>query len=85
MFAERLRPQAQQRRQRHAVHVAAGRGLRRVDVGMGIDPDQADLLSFAPVELRDARDRARRNGMVAAEDHGRHAFFERLQHHVRGA
>ena len=76
---QRLGAEAEQRGQRHAVHVAAGRGLGGVDVGVGVDPDEADLLVFAAVELGHAGDRSGGDGVIAAEDDGRHAFFERVQ------
>src|ERR1051326_4166669 len=47
-------PQAHQRGERHAVHVAAGRGIGSVDVGVRVDPDQAHALVLAAVELGDA-------------------------------
>ena len=85
MLVERLRPQAQQRGQRHAVHVARGRGVRRVDVGVGVDPEHADLLALAAIELRHAGDGAGGQRVVAAQHQRRHAFFERLHHGLGGA
>ena len=51
---------------------------------MRVDPDEADLLSLAAIELRDAGDRAGGDGVVAAENDGRRALFERLHDEVRG-
>ena len=62
------------------MHVAAGRGFGRVDVGVGVDPDQADALVLAAVELGDAGDRAGCHGMVAAQHQRDFAGFERLDH-----
>ena len=83
--AERLRAQAEQRGQRHAVDVAGGRGVRGVDVGVGVDPDQADLLPPAAVKLGHAGDRAGGQGVVAAQHQRRHALFEGLDHGLGGA
>ena len=85
MLCQRLRPQPQQRGQRHAVHVARGRGLRGVDVGVGVDPEHADLLLLAAIELRHAGDRPRRQRVVPAQHQRRHAFFKRLHHGFGGA
>ena len=85
MLAQRLGPQAEQRGQRHAVHVAGGRGLRRVDVGVGIDPEHADLLALAAVELGHAGDRAGGQRVVAAQHQRRHALFQGLDHRLGGA
>ena len=78
-----LRPHAQQRRQRHSVDVAARRGFGRIDVGVRVDPDDADLLVLAPVELRHARNRARGDGVVSAQHEGRHPLFQGLGHCFR--
>ena len=43
---------AEQRRERHAVHVAARRRRRRVHVAVRVDPDQAERLVRAPREAR---------------------------------
>ena len=52
--AEFRRPQAHHRGQRHAMHVAAGRRFGRVDVGVRVDPDQADVLVLAAIKFGDA-------------------------------
>ena len=46
---------------------------------MRVDPDQADLLFLATIELGDARDRARRYGVIPAENQRNFAGFESLQ------
>ena len=54
--------------QRHAVDVAAGAGIRRVHVGVRVEPDQADLLFAAFAEVaRDAGHGSDGDGMVAAQ------------------
>ena len=83
--AERFRTQAEQRGQRHAVDVARGRGFGGVDVGMGVDPEHADLLVLAAVELGHPGDGARRQRMIAAQHQGRHALFQGLEYGLGGA
>ena len=70
-------------RKGHAVHVPAGAGLRRVHVGVGVDPDAPHGLVAVAVELGDARDRADRNRVIAAERHGEEPRLERLVNAVR--
>ncbi len=69
---ERSRRGAEQRRQRHAVHVARKRRLRRVHVAVGVDPDQAER---TPVAAREAGRRGHRAGAqaVVAAEHDRDA------------
>ena len=53
---------AEQRGERHAVHVAAGRGRRRVHVAVRVDPEQADrqvASSAAPIAPRPRPNRRR--------------------------
>ena len=50
--------------------IAAGRGVGGVHVGVGVDPEEADFLVLAAVELGDAGDRAGRDRVIAAEDEG---------------
>jgi hypothetical protein len=33
------------------MHVAAGRGVRRIDIGVSVNPDQANLLLLDPALL----------------------------------
>ncbi len=66
------------------MHVAAGRGLRRIDVGVGVDPDEADFLLPATIELGYTGDGAYGDGVVATQGERRHAFFERRQHALGG-
>src|SRR5215472_10036162 len=49
------RPQAHDRGQRHAVHVAAGRGFGGIHVAVRVDPEQPDFVVLAPVKLSYAR------------------------------
>ena len=67
------------------MHVAAGRGVRGVDVGVGVDPDDADLLLAAAIEVGDAGDRACGQRVVAAQHQRSFAFFQRGQHGLGGA
>ena len=81
------RSQPHDGRQRHAVHVAAGRGLGRVDVGMGVNPDQPDLLLLhAPLlaeKLGHPGHRPGRDGMVSAQHQRKFSRFQRLHHDLR--
>ena len=47
------------------MHVAGDRGFGRVDVGMGIDPDQAEFLILAAMVFRYSSDRPSGHGVVA--------------------
>ena len=51
-----------------------------MDVGMGIDPQQADLLFAPAVEFGHAGNRPRRQRMVPAQQQGSHARFQRRQY-----
>ena len=59
---------AKYRRERHAVDVARRRSLGRIDVRVGVKPDEADLGSLLFVMIRYRRKRRDRDGVVAAED-----------------
>ena len=83
--AELFRAETEQRCERHAVHVAGRRCVRRVDVGVRVDPENADLLVLPPVELRDTGDRSCGERVVSAEHERRTAFFKRLHNGFRGA
>src|SRR5205085_11993502 len=61
---------SQKNRERHAVNVPRRRRLRRVHVGVRVEPDKADRLAAFAVERRDARNRADGYRMIAAEDDG---------------
>ncbi len=53
-----------------------------VRVGVGVEPDEAELL-LPPVEVpREPGDRPHRHGVVAAEHHGGRPRLERLRHAV---
>lgn len=58
---------AEQHGQRHAVQAVAGRGLRRVAVEVGVDPEQAE---WAAAGLGNAAPAADGRGVVAADHHG---------------
>src|SRR5215212_2406792 len=55
---------AREHGERHAVNVPRGRGLRRVEVGVGVEPDDAGALE----RPRDARYGPDGDGVVAAEE-----------------
>ena len=59
-----LASQAESGCERHAVDVAAGARLRRVDVGMRIDPEDTPH----PVRSGETRQRPERDRVIAAED-----------------
>src|SRR6266478_6091932 len=80
--AEFDRRKAHDRRERHAVDVAAGRRVGSIHVGVGVDPEEADFLALAAVELGHARHGTRRDGVIAAEDERNFAGFERLQYQI---
>lgn len=63
---------AREKGQRHAVQIAGRRGLGRVVVGMGIEPQHRELLPALGAAPRDPADAAHGNRMVAA-DEDRHA------------
>ena len=49
------------------MHIAAGRGIGSIDVGVGVDPDEADALVLPAIEFGNARDGACRHGVISAE------------------
>ena len=65
-------------RHRHAMDVAAGRNIRSIEVGVGVEPHQPDFLSVAPKAFGHARYGADRNGVIAAEHEGRPAILVNL-------
>ena len=84
-FTSAGRAEAEHGGERHAVDVAGGARLRGVRVGVGVEPDEAELL-LAPVEVpREARDRAHGDGVVAPEHDRRRSRLERLAHAVAQA
>ena len=70
---------AEQRRERHAVDVAAGRTRRRVHVAVRVDPDQADRLLLPADEIGRRGDRSGRQAVIAAEDERKPALLERRE------
>src|SRR6185437_1683650 len=75
---ERRGAESGERGEGHSVDVAAGRSFGRVEVGVGVDPDEADFLLPLAVKGGDTGDGPGGDGVVSAEDDGAHAFFERL-------
>ena len=79
---ERGRAEAEHGGERHAVDVAGGARLGGVRVGVGVEPDEAELL-LPPVEVPgEAGDRPHRHRVVAAEHDRRRSRLERLAHAV---
>ncbi len=64
------------------MNIAAGRGFGRVDVAVGVDPQQADALMVAAIKFGDPADGARGDGVVAAKRERNLARFERLDHQL---
>ena len=63
VVVEHIAGQVERRRQHHPVDVSARRGLRRVQIAVRVDPDDA----AGPVRLRHSDERSQRNRMVTAE------------------
>ena len=80
---QRFRPVTQVGGKRHAVHVAAGAGLRRVHVGVGVNPKATHFLVAVAIELGNARLRADGHGVIAAERDGEVAGLQRLADALR--
>ena len=72
---------AEQRRQRHAVHVAAQRRRRRVHVAVRVDPQQADRQVRCVCLAHSARgaDRSGAEAVIAAEHERDRALGERRE------
>src|ERR1700733_5286767 len=62
------------------MHVSAGRAVGCIDVGVSVNPDEADVLVLTPIEFRHARNRSRSNGMIATQSNRHLAGFQRLDH-----
>ena len=60
---------AAQERRRHAVHVAGLRGLRRVVVGMGVEPQHEQWPAFFAPVTRDAVHRSHRQRVIAPQEY----------------
>jgi hypothetical protein len=58
--------------------IAGGGGFGGVDIGMGVEPDDADFLILAAKELRYAGDGAGSEGVISAEDEGSHSILKAL-------
>ncbi len=75
---ELRRFRAEERRERHAVHVAARRAGRRIHVAMRVDPQEADRqLPFGARPVRRGRNRSRGETVIAAEGQRQRACVER--------
>lgn len=62
------------------MYVARWGSFGRVDVGVSVNPEQADLLLPAAIELRHARHRSGRQRVVAAQQERGLARFKRCYH-----
>src|SRR5579872_2360497 len=65
------------------MHVPAGRAVRSVDVGMSVNPNQADFLVLPAIEFRDTGDRSRGNRMIAAQSDWNLARLQRFHDELR--
>src|SRR5437773_1659567 len=65
------------------MHVAAGRNVRCIEIRVRIEPHQAELSSMPAKTLRHSRNRADRNGMVAAQYEWRPAVLVDFKNQVR--
>ncbi len=54
----------------HPVHVAGGRGMRGVEIGMGVDPQDGHALALPGSAPRHRADRAHGDAVVPADDEG---------------
>src|SRR5260221_1208131 len=70
---------ARQSRQDHAMHIATGGGFGRVEVAVGIKPDDANRAA----RPRRATDRAQRDAVIAPQNYWEAAVGEALGHSVR--
>src|SRR5271163_1969617 len=73
------------RRQRHAVHIARRRRIRRVHVGVRIQPDHTHAFSIFVEVRRGAGRRAHRNRMVAAQHQRNHVLIQSFLHRISQA
>jgi len=62
------------------VDISGGTGLGKVHVGVGVDPDQADLLTTPSVKAGASGDAAGRQRMVPPQDKRQTTVFECLKH-----
>ena len=77
-----LRSEADAAGERHTVDIAAGTALRRVHVGVRVDPDHAEFLALLAHESRETGHGADGDGMVAADHQRRFALHAGLGDHV---
>src|SRR5258708_24770477 len=63
------RTEPENRGEWHAVHVAAGRSFGRIDVGMGVNPDESDLLLLLAIKLGHARNPAAGHPLIPPHHH----------------
>jgi hypothetical protein len=64
----------------HRIDVAAGRTVGSVDVGVRVDPDEADASGSAAIELGNPSHGACGHRVIAAQDERHLPGFERLEH-----
>ena len=80
---QRFRTVTQVGGKRHAVHIAAGAGLRRVHVGVGVNPKATHFLIAVVIELGNARLRADGHRVVTAQRDGKVPCLKRLADALR--
>ena len=81
-FNQRLRPMPAQARHWHAVDIAAGSQRISVEVGMGVQPHNAQLFADVAAVARYRADRADAQAMVAAQHDGQTAVLQFGIHRV---
>ena len=64
--------------QRHAVNVSAGGRVGRIDVGVSVDPDQADVLILSAIKFGDSGNGAGGHGVISAKRQRNFSCFERF-------
>ena len=64
--------------ERHAVDVAGGRGIGRVHVAVGVEPEVADFFFVFAIMRGDASGDARGDGVIAAKNEREKTFAERF-------
>src|ERR1700730_36935 len=65
------------------MYVSAGRAVGSVEVGVSVNPDQANFLILTAVELRDTGNGSSGNRMIATQSDWYFARFQRFYDEVR--
>src|SRR5579872_4795552 len=66
----------------HAVNVTAGRAVWCVDIGVGVDPNETDLLILPAIKFCHARNSSRSHGMISAQNQRHLTCLQSFQHQV---